>query len=38
MIVFYNDCNYIGGCKDFLEWALQKYKYVDSTPIENYKL
>lgn len=31
MIVFLNECDYIGLSESFLEWALQEYMYTDNT-------
>ena len=37
LIVYLNDDIYIGGADNFLEWALQKFKYVDKTNQLLYK-
>ena len=37
MIVYVNDCEYIGNCDNFLEWALQTFRYVDTSNQIIYK-
>ena len=36
-IVFYNDLVYVGDAETFLEWALNEFRYVDSTNPMIYK-
>ena len=37
MIVYLNDSEYIGNCDNFLEWALQQFRYVDTSNQIIYK-
>ena len=37
MIVYLNDSQYIGNCDHFLEWALQQFRYVDTSNQIIYK-
>lgn len=36
-IVYYNDCVYVGDAETFLEWALNEFRYVDTTSLLIYK-
>ena len=36
-IVYYNDCVYVGDGETFLEWALNEFRYVDTTSMLIYK-
>jgi hypothetical protein len=32
-----NGATYVGGCESFLEWALQEFRYTDTTSALIYK-
>lgn len=36
-LIYLNDATYVGGCENFMEWALQQFRYIDNTSQLIYK-